>query len=188
LIKRLEETEEIAQITGFKNLKIENTKEFVKKIRDEIPQKAWIQFFDASVVATWQHLFFAVLNAQLSFRNHGNISNSIEMETLLFASTQHQINKAIKKIGVKTGSPDIAVVIVAKKAEQLNRALSVISRITGKQPDETVLEISDQKQDMILTIFEISRNEIETVIKKENTRNAIRDIILEKMALLSTKS
>jgi tRNA threonylcarbamoyladenosine modification (KEOPS) complex Cgi121 subunit len=188
LIKWLEETEEFAQITGFKNLKIDNTKKFVKKIRDEMPQKAWIQFFDASVVATWQHLFFATLNAQLSFRNHSNISKSIEMETLLFASTQHQINKAIKKMGIKTDSINIAVVIVAKITKQLDRALSVISRIIGKEPDESVLEISDHKQEIILTIFEISRNEIEAIIKKENTRNAIRDVVLEKVALLSTKS
>jgi tRNA threonylcarbamoyladenosine modification (KEOPS) complex Cgi121 subunit len=184
----LEETEEIAQITGYKNLKIDNAKEFVKKIRDEMPQKVWIQFFDASVVATWQHLFFAVLNAQLSFRNHKNISKSIEMETLLFASAQNQINKAIKKMGIKTDSVDIAVVLVAKKTKQLSRALSVISRITGNEPDEMVLEISDQKQEMILTIFEISQNEIEAVIKKANIRNAIRDVVLEKIALLSTKS
>jgi tRNA threonylcarbamoyladenosine modification (KEOPS) complex Cgi121 subunit len=184
----LEETEEIAQITGFKNLRIDNAKEFVKKVRDKMPQKVWIQFFDASVVATWQHLFFAVLNAQLSFGNHRNISKSIEMETLLFASAQHQINKAIKKMGIKTDSINIAVVIVAKKTKQLSRALSIISRITDKEPDETVLEISDQKQKMILTKFEISQNEIEAVIKTENTRNAIRDVVLEKMSLLSTKS
>ena len=91
MIKYIKKTEEFVKITGFKNIKIENINEFVRKIRQEIPRKTWIQFFDASVIATWQHPFFALLNAQLAFRNHKNISKSIEMETLLFTSAQHQM-------------------------------------------------------------------------------------------------
>jgi tRNA threonylcarbamoyladenosine modification (KEOPS) complex Cgi121 subunit len=110
------------------------------------------------------------------------------METLLFASAQHQINKAIKKIGINTHSQDVVVTIVANKIAQLNKILSLISKIIGKEPDETVLEISNQKQKKIHSVFEISKKEIEAVMKKDNIKNATRDIILEKMALLSTKS
>jgi len=187
LKKYINETDEVAQITGYKNLKIDNAKEFVKKIREKLSKKVWIQFFDPSVIATWQHLFFAILNAQLSFRNQKNISKSIEMETLLYASTQHQINKAIKKIGIKD-SADIAIVIVGKKEEQIDEALSVISRITGKEPDKSILEFSDKKQEKISKVFEISKNEIEVVMKKNNIEDAIRDIVIERMALLSTRS
>ncbi|MCJ7714654.1 hypothetical protein MUO66_09400, partial [Candidatus Bathyarchaeota archaeon] len=81
MIKYLETTKEYAQITGYKNLKIKDSKEFVKEIKGKIPQDVWIQFFDSSVVATWQHLFFAIISAQLGFRNQKNISKSIEMET-----------------------------------------------------------------------------------------------------------
>lgn len=188
MIKYLKETEEFVNITGFKNIKIKNIKEFFRKTRQEIPQKAWVQFFDASVIATWQHPFFALLNAQLAFRNQKNIAKSIEMETLLFSSAQHQINKAINKIGINTHSQDVVVMIVANKIAQLNQILSLISKIISKEPDETVLEISKQKQKKIHSVFEISKKEIEAVMKKDNIKNTTRDIILEKMALLSTKS
>lgn len=188
MIKYLKETEEFVKITGFRNIEIENIKEFVIKIRKQIPQETWIQFFDASVIATWQHPFFALLNAQLAFRNHKNISKSIEMETLLFASAQHQINKAIKKIGINAHSQDVVVMIVANNVTKLHHILSFFSKIISKEPDETVLEISNQKQKRIQSVFEISNKEIEAVMKKDNIKNATRDIILEKMALLSTKS
>ena len=184
MIKYLKETEEFVKITGFKNIKIENIKEFVRKIRQEIPPKTWIQFFDASVVATRQHPFFALLNAKLAFRNHKNISKSIQMETLLFSSGQHQINKAIKKIGINVNSQEIVVMIVASKIAQVNYILSLISRLINKEPDETVLEISYQKQKKIHSIFEISKKEIESIMKKENIENATRNIILKRASTI----
>jgi KEOPS complex subunit Cgi121 len=188
LKKYFKETDEIVQITGYRELNIDNTKDFVKKIRQKVSEKVWTQFFDSSAIATWQHLFFAILNAQLSFKNQRNISKSIEMETLLYASTQHQINKAIKKIGIKTDSLNIAIVVVGKKEEQIDIALSAISKIIGKEPDESVIEFSDKKQENVFKVFDISKNEIEAVMKNDNIRDAIRDIVIEKMALLSTRS
>lgn len=187
MIKYLETTKEYAQITGYKNLKIKDSKDFVKEIREKIPHDVWIQFFDSSVVATWQHLLFAIISAQLGFRNQKNISKSIEMETLLYASAQHQIKKAIKNIGVKNDSTEVALIIVAKEIEKINSVLSAISKKIGRKSDEKVLEFSDYKQEKIRIVFEINQNELEAVIKEDNIKNAIRDIVLEKMALLSTK-
>lgn len=187
MIKYIEKTKEYVQITGYRNLKIKDSIEFVKKIRENTPEDMWIQLFDASVVATWQHLFFAILNAQLGFKNQRNISKSIEMETLLYVSTQHQIKKAIKNIGVKNESSDVALIIVAKDIKRINSALLSISKKIKNKPNEKVLEFSDYKQNRILNVFEINQNEIGAVMKENNIRNAIRDIILEKMALLSTK-
>ena len=188
LKKHLKETDKVVQITGYRNLDIGNSKEFVKKIREKLPQKTWIQFFDPSIIATWQHLFFAIVNAELSFKNGRNISKSIEMETLLYASAQHQINKAIKKIGIKTDSSDIAIVIVANEEEQIDEALLMISRCLEKKPDEAVIEFSDKKHENISKVFDISKKEIKAILKDDNIRNAIRDIVLERMALLSTRS
>ena len=163
--KFLQETEEIVHITGYKNTKINNVKNFLKKIKEKLPSNVWIQFFDSSVIANWQHIFFAVINAQLSFKNQSNISKSIEMETLLYASAQNQINKAIKKIGIKPDISNMAIVIVAKKEEQIHKILLTITKNIGSKPDESVIGISDEKQEKIIKTFEISKSEIESVIK-----------------------
>jgi tRNA threonylcarbamoyladenosine modification (KEOPS) complex Cgi121 subunit len=188
LKKYIKDTNKFALITGYNNLKIGNSKIFVKNIREKLPQNVWIQFFDPSVIATWQHLFFAIVNAQLSFENEKNISKSIEMETLLYASAQHQINKAINKIGIKDDSSDIAIVIVANKEKQIDESLLLISRYLEKGPDDSILEFSSKKYEKISTEFHVSKNEIKAILKKDNIKDAIRDIVLEKMALLSTRS
>ena len=76
---------------------------------------------------------------------------------------------------------------IAKDIERIHSALLSISKNISSKPDEKVLEFSDYKEDRILNVFEIKQNEIGAVMKENNIRNSIRDIILEKMALLSTK-
>lgn len=186
--KYFKESKKFILITGFKNLKICNAKDFIKKIREKTSQKVWIQFFDSSLIATWEHLFFATLNAQLSFKNNSNISKSMEIETLLYASTQNQIDKAIKIIGLKDETEYIAIVIVGKNESQIDETLLEISESIGKKPDDSVIELSKRKLKKIAKEFNISDNEIASVIKKDNINGAVRDIILEKIALLSTKS
>ena len=186
--KYLEENKEFVLITGFKDLKIGNAKDFLKKIRRNVTSKVWIQFFDSSLIASWQHLFFAILNAQLSFKNKKNISKSTEIEVLLYASTQHQIHKAIKLIGIKDRVLDIALVIVGKNQNQIDESFIEIANSIEKEPDESVIELSEKKIEKIIKEFSISKNEIEVIMKKGDIKRAIRDIILEKMALLSTRS
>ena len=186
--KYFKESKKFILITGFQNAKIGNAKDFIKKIREKISQKVWIQFFDSSLIASWEHLFFATLNAQLSFKNNSNISKSIEIETLLYASTQNQIDKAIKKIGIKDETEDIAIVIVGKNESQIDETLLEISEKIGKKPDQSVIDLSKRKLKKIAKEFNISENEIASVMKKDDINGAVRDIILEKIALLSTKS
>ena len=183
----LTETNEIIYITGFKNEKINNVKDFVKKIKEKLPSNVWLQFFDASFIANWQHIFFAVINAKLAFKNQKNISKSIDIETLLFASAQNQINKAIKKIGIKPDTQNVAVVIVAKREEQIHEVLLTIAKHIGSKPDESIIGFSSSKLEKILETFEISKNEIESVLKEDNIIKAIKDILIERMAILSTK-
>ena len=185
--KYLRETNEIVHITGFKNRKINNVKYFVKKIKEKLPSDVWVQFFDASFIASWQHIFFAVINAKLSFKNQKNISKSIDIETLLFASTQNQINKAIEKIGIKPDTQNVAVVIVAKGEEQIHEVLLTITKHIGSKSDKSIIGFSSKKQEKILETFDISNNEIESVLKAGNIGEAIINIIIERMAILSTK-
>jgi KEOPS complex subunit Cgi121 len=109
LLKYIAEAGKYVEITGFRNVGIKDAEEFVKAARKETPQSTWVQFFDAELVATWQHLYFAVLNALLAFKTERNISKSVAMEVMLYASAQRQIRKAIQLVGVKCDSENVAV-------------------------------------------------------------------------------
>jgi tRNA threonylcarbamoyladenosine modification (KEOPS) complex Cgi121 subunit len=187
LLKYIEEAGKYVELTGFGNVNINDAEEFVKAAREATSQTAWIQFFDAELVATWQHLYFAVLNALLAFRNERNISKSVAMETMLYASAQRQIRKAIKFMGVKRDSANVAVVIIGENPDSVNAVLSAVSKRVGAEPDETVLELTREKTQRIRKAFSIGANELEAVMEKKNANQALVDLVIERTALLSTQ-
>ena len=187
MLKYIEETKTFLEITGFGELNIENSEEFVEITRKELPKNTWVQFFDSEMVATWRHLYFSVLNALLAFKQEVNISNSIAMETMLYASAQRQIQKALDSIGVKCSSTNVAVVIIGESAKSVKATLSEISKRIGKKPKDSVLEVSKNKMEKIREVFDISDVELETILKRDSKIEPLVDLVIERIALLSTQ-
>jgi len=174
------------EITGFSNVKIEDAEGFLKATRRE-QQNTSVQFFNAELVATWQHLYFAVLNALTAFRNKSNISKNVAVEIMLYASAQRQIRKAIAHAGVNRDTADVAVVIIGEKPDAVKTALSSVSKSVGAEPDETVLALSKCKVQSIREAFDVSDRELETVMAKDDVQQALINLVVERMALLSTQ-
>jgi KEOPS complex subunit Cgi121 len=187
MLKHIEEFGKCAAITGFRNVKIKDTKEFLKKIHKEKPSNVETQFFDAKYVATWQHLYFAVLNALTAFKNKENISKSVTMETMLYASAQRQIRKAMQLLGIKSETSEIALLIIGQNPETVKSALPIISASVNVQHDDTVLELSEEKRRIIQKAFGISDLELKTVMKKDGLEEALTNLVIEQMALLATR-
>jgi KEOPS complex subunit Cgi121 len=145
-----------------------------------------IQIFDAEGIATWQHLYFAVLNALVAFRNCANISRSLAMEVMLYASAQRQIRKATEMLGIKLTSTKTAIVVVGPKADDLEPAVLMISSQTGAKRDEEVLELTNEKMKHIQRIFEITSEELGAVMRERDVKKALVDLVIEQMALLGT--
>lgn len=185
MLKHIEEFGKYVAITGFRNAKIRDVEEFFKIIRREKPSNVEIQFFDAELVATWQHLYFAVLNALTAFKNKRNISKSLTMEIMIYASAQHQIRKAMELLGVKLTTSKIAVLIIGEKPEDVKSALSVVSKLVNAQQDDKVLEMPREKAKTIQNTFGISDLELKTVMKGNNLEKTLTDLVIERMALLA---
>jgi tRNA threonylcarbamoyladenosine modification (KEOPS) complex Cgi121 subunit len=175
-----------AEISGFAGVSFEQAEQFLKKYRNEPSSTVDIQFFNADLIASSQHLKFAALNALEAFKGKMNISKNLAMEIMLYASVQRQIQKAIRNIGLNKNSQNVAVVIVGKDMVQVQLTLAVISSFFGVKPDESVLELTAQKQTAIKEVFQITDSEIEAVTKGD-TAQAIIDLIIEREALLSTQ-
>jgi KEOPS complex subunit Cgi121 len=187
LLKYIKEFGKHVAITGFRGVRIKNVEEFFQMIRKENLPNTEIQFFDAKLVATWQHLYFAVLNALTAFKNKENISKSLAMETILYASAQRQIRKATELLGIKPRSSNIAMLIIGDEPETVKSVLSIVSKHLHAQPDDTVLELSEEKATIIRKTFGISDVELKTVVKKDDLEKALTDLVLERMALLAVQ-
>lgn len=174
------------EITGYRNISFTKTEKFLKTDRRKKLHKTEIQFFDADLIATEKHLYYAVLNALHAFEAESNISKSIAMEIILYVSAQHHIQRAIDQTGIKPETKNLAVVIVGKTFDETKAELQALTDFLGVAPDESVLELTDEKQANIQKSFEITDEEIETVIDR-NSGKDISDLVIEHVALLATQ-
>ncbi len=187
MLRFVEEFQKYVLITSLKGSRIDVPEELLILVGREKPSNVEIQIFDAEGVATWEHLYFAVLNALMAFKNKTNASRSLAMETMLYASAQRQICKATEILGVKSGSAGIAMVMIGEKAEDLESTLSNILKLVRAEVDEAVLELTDAKAAGIRRIFDISDGELGVVTKGCETKKALIDLVIERMALLTTE-
>jgi tRNA threonylcarbamoyladenosine modification (KEOPS) complex Cgi121 subunit len=187
MLKHIREANSYVGITGFRDVKVEQAEDWLKAVRNETHRGAAVQLFDAELIATWEHIYFAVLNALTAFRNRRSISKNVAVEVLLYASAQRQIRKAIALIGVKSSSKNVAVVAVGEDPVSVENVLSAVAERFGKKPDESVLELSKHKQQCIRRAFGISDKELDTVTEKDDSERALVNLVVERMALLSTK-
>jgi len=187
LITQIEEFGKYILITGFRNVEVKNVEEFLKLIKKEKKPNVEIQFFDSRFIATWQHIYFAILNTLTAFKDNKNISKNIAIETMLYASAQRQIKKAINLLGIKSRSTEISMFIIADKLEVIEPILFIVSRYLNSKPDDTTLALSKKKIEFILKTFRILDIEYKNVTKKAELEKTLINIIIEKMALLATE-
>jgi KEOPS complex subunit Cgi121 len=175
-------------IAGFRNVQIKDINAFLDQFRKENIGAA-VQFFDAKHVAGPQHLHFAALHALNAFKKNNAISNNLAVEALLYASGQRQIKKAVKMLGIKQDFSEVAALIITdSNHKKLDILKQVAENVPGKQ-DNSVIELTDKKVGKLKKLFKISDLELEAKLKKEGLeKEAISDLVIERMALLVTKN
>ncbi len=175
-------------VAGFKNVKIRDINDFLEQVRREV-KEAHVQFLDAKLIAGHQHLHFAALNALKAFEKKRNISSSLAIEALLYASAQRQIRRALEMLGVKEDSSQIAVLIIAETKQEMDDCLDTVSWLIRGERNDSVLELTEEKSEGIKKLFSISDLEIEAKLRRKGLETeALSDLVIEHLALLAIQS
>lgn len=172
-------------VEGFKNIKIDDENLLFSLIKSG-SGRCHVQVLDAALIAGFEHIYFAVLNALKSFKAGLNISRSPAVEVLLFASGQNQIKRAIEILGVKPSSSSAALIIIANDRAGAIATFNYISNLLGGERDQSVIELTDEKIPGIIEAFNISRLEIEAFMRA-SLKDAVKSILIERAALLVTQ-
>ncbi|UCG44551.1 MAG: hypothetical protein JSV58_03865 [Candidatus Bathyarchaeota archaeon] len=182
MIKQLSSFSKYVGITGFKDARITDVETLLSQARRRM-KKTQIQFFNAKLIAGWEHLYFAALNALSVFKSKLNISNSLAVETLLYASSQRQINKAVEMLGITRESSEIAVLVITDTKQGADEALKAVVQLISGDQDEGVLDLTAEKDEGIKELFDISDLELEAASKEKG----LLSLVIEHMALLVTQ-
>lgn len=173
-------------ITGFGRAEIERFNTFFNRIQERV-KDSHVQFFNAKLVASWEHLYFAALNALRAFETGLNISRDPAIEALLYASGQHQIGKAIETLGITTDSSEVAVLIMSETEKDSRESLDVVSDLLRGEICDDVLELTEEKMVAIRKLFSISDPELEAASREEGLESALINLVIEHVALLTAK-
>jgi KEOPS complex subunit Cgi121 len=170
---RIKKFNRFAIILGFKEVIIDDIDAFLKNIRIGMAPTI-IQIFNADHIAGKKHLFFATINALKAFEQGRNISNALEMETLLYASGQRQIDKAIEMIGYMPTSTQLAILMITSSQKEAEETEKKIDKFIPGIRDNSVLEIlKENKVEELGKIFKISKLELETMAENNIDRGII---------------
>jgi tRNA threonylcarbamoyladenosine modification (KEOPS) complex Cgi121 subunit len=186
MLQYLKEYGQYAEITGYLNVTFDKVEAFLKSNRKQTRQSIDIQFFDANLVATQEHLYFAVLNALQAFKNKTNHSKSPAMETMLYASAQRQIKRALECCGIKSQTTNVAVTIIGDDPAKIHTEVEALTECIGSKPDESVLDLTKSKEAKIKKAFNITQEEIKT-LECSFEKSSIVNLVIERVALLATQ-
>ncbi|WP_019176553.1 KEOPS complex subunit Cgi121 [Methanomassiliicoccus luminyensis] len=124
---------------------------------------------NADMVCGKDHLRSAVMHASRAFERGDNVCSSVPVETMLYASGERQISKAVKKMGVKVGDERVALVLF-----DVDDVSSLLASCRFARDDD-VLEPSAEKA----VRFGIAPDEIKAV-----PPDMVEDLVLERVAFV----
>ena len=130
---------------------------------------ASVQLMRASMVFGRIHLESATDHAIRAFEQGRNASNSLATETLLYASGTRQIDRAIKKMGIREGDSEVALVAFGEFS------LGELLEKANFKQDDSVL---DGDASMLIG-YGISKKEIASVPESK-----VFDLVLERVAMV----
>jgi tRNA threonylcarbamoyladenosine modification (KEOPS) complex Cgi121 subunit len=98
-----------------------------------------------------------------AFGTSKNISKTIGTEILLYASAQRQIVDAVKRIGVKPGSSNVAAVAISLREDVTHQTMTAIMKELAGEMDDGVLGINTpDKTRTIKSVFGITEKELDS--------------------------
>ncbi|MEM3737141.1 MAG: KEOPS complex subunit Cgi121 [Candidatus Bathyarchaeia archaeon] len=188
LNKRLEREGKSYIVSCLVEVKAVDPDALIRVVRERL-EGLDVQLLDAEVIAGRRHIEFALLNALYALDHGYNISKSLAVEIMLYASTQRQIQKAVELIGVKAETRAIASILIGDSTLNLQEALGVIREASRGRVDEGALEVHPNKLRKLMDTYNITSLELETErIGNIKDSELLTNLIIEKMALLTVRS
>ena len=186
MIMKIDEYDTYVAITCIRVTNVGNVNQFITNVRmvvGDIP----FQVFNADKVAGWKHLYFATINALNAFENKRNKTKTLQMEILLYASGEKQINKAIDLLGIKEKNEKIALLILFDKAEKLEEMIDALANAIGGEVNDDLLEIlTEEKFQEIYSSYKVLDTELSSVKAiSSDAKESLTNLIIERGALLS---
>ena len=135
-----------------------------------------VQFLSPKLIAGPTHLLSAAQNAMNAVRGKYVISRSLNVELLVYASAQRQIERAFEKVGVEDGLETVGVLIISESKDSIQECFEELFKKLGRDV-EPAFHIDRKRMDQIMTAFEVSDTELRTFTPSDEL-NDLQDALV----------
>lgn len=153
------------EILGFR-AKINSVGDTLSQINEIKKDDEIIQLLNADAVASRNHIIHGVSQALTAFERGENLAKDLSVEIVLRCSTQRQISKAFKILGLSEGEMNLCAVLI-NCDDYTNELESLFTR------DDEVLVADESK---LKEIYNISDIEAENM--------SVEDILIDRITKL----
>ncbi|NHI90544.1 MAG: hypothetical protein EAX87_13570 [Candidatus Thorarchaeota archaeon] len=174
----------IAEIQNSKNL---TQQELVQLAESMYGNSLSVQFLNALLIADEVHLLSAAQNAINAQNGEYMLSRSLDVEIIVFASTQRQIGRALEALGVYDGIGNVAVVVVGPDSTSVKDAVAEIIKQVGKEVVPP-FKATRNRLDQIKNHYQITDKEIDAIEESEATESrmsALARCVASRVALVA---
>ncbi len=187
------------------NLTIDSLFQIIEILQNKY-KNSIIQFFNDFYVLNENHIFKSIYFVQKAFKKKECISNKQSIEFLLYLSTKRQIKIAIESFGIKDEDLEKGILnycIVSSNYDINKINLDLLKNFNYDELEFNLNKKSFHHYNRIKNFFELSKNQIKTILNsmnlKESTEDlknvdinqlyiALNDLICEKMVLLGLEA
>jgi KEOPS complex subunit Cgi121 len=146
----------IAELRNSNNLKQEELIQLATSMSSEI---LTIQLLNGQLIANEIHLLSATQNAIKAQQGDYMISRSLDVEVIVFASTQRQIGRALEALGVYDGLEELALVVIGTDSSQVEHSIKELADAIGAEV-VPAFAVSEDRIERVKQHFQISDKEI----------------------------
>lgn len=160
------------------HMKVKNTNDLFQKLAEIGGRNRTIsQIFDASSIAGKGHLLHAARLALIAHATRKSFAQSLDIELVCWTAGLRQIERALKRVGIRRGERSVALLTIGNSHKQVRRAQMEVTKKLGIKKDDKVLEITPNRNRDLVKIFSIHERELEAA--------SVGELILERVSLLS---
>lgn len=185
-----EDEKKIVGITEVQNLRGLNQKELIDLAASQSGDHLTVQLLNGLLIADEIHLLSAAQNAINAQNGNYMLSRSLDVEIIVFASTQRQIGRALDTLGVYDGLEEIAVVIVGPDVASVERTILFLVERVG---DEIIPPFPDTRERIkrIKDHYQISDKEIDAISEADDVESrmiALSRCLASRVALVALET
>ncbi|MFX1559746.1 MAG: KEOPS complex subunit Cgi121 [Promethearchaeota archaeon] len=158
----LDSTDKVVGIAELRNSNNLTQEKLIQLTISMSNESLTVQLLNGQLIANDVHLLSAAQNAIEAQEGGYMISRSLDVEIIVFASAQRQIERALTSLGVYDGLDELALVVIGSDSDSVELSIKELTETIGAEVLPP-FEATNERIERVKHHFQISDKEIDAL-------------------------